>query len=783
VSTAPSAPPRSSGLGMLAGRALAAMWLIGFAAYFFFQVLPNNSTAERPLTRVEFARNELPAYLLDCVLPSDEESAHSGLRYLPQRFDVFLIGLAVLVGAWCLGSLLLRAVSRSGQRFDNDCAGRFGAAGLLGLSAWSLITLGLGLCGVIGRTAVGSLLAVSIVTELVLRFRERTVPVSAPGIPLWRRRFFAGSLVGPACAFVLTPFVMSMVLGAMLPSTDFDVKAYHLVGPKEWFQQGRITYLPHNIYTSFPFLTEMLCLSTMSLRGDWYRGALAGQLVLASFAMFAAMMIFSSAKRIAGPRAGWLAAVVYLTTPWVCRISIIAYVEGGLAAYLIATLWAILPQPRVMEAGKQLPPATGRILLCGLFAGSAAACKYPGVISAVIPFGVVIALLARRDSFAAWLRLPAVYGIGVLAAFGPWLLKNLVQTGNPVYPLLWGVFGGGEFDSALAARFKAGHPLPVDVLTTPARWLPDLWAHLRDVAVGSDWQSVLVFGLLPASLLAWFASASTDGQSPTDANSRRRGLLLTSLFTLWLFLTWWGLTHRLDRFWVPMLSVLSVLGGIGADRLLGVGRSLASTALALMVLAVGSAGVVFNLGFDVSPYVGFTQFLMDQTTARRVAEPKSIKLLNELPADSKTLLVGEAQVFECRRDVIYNTVFNRCLFEEWFAAPPNADGERLLRAPDEIREELARRDVTHVFVNWLEVLRYRTTYGYSEFVTPERLQQLVDDGILDRVDLPDGLVGQDVGTLQQDRQSDLKNWGKSLIIRDRSGVWFPAYELFTVRKE
>ena len=33
----------------------------------------------------------------------------------------------------------------------------------------------------------------------------------------------------------------------------------------------------------------------------------------------------------------------------------------------------------------------------------------------------------------------------------------------------------------------------------------------------------------------------------------------------YLFLTWWLLTHRLDRFWLPLLPVLAVLAGLGAD--------------------------------------------------------------------------------------------------------------------------------------------------------------------------------------------------------------------------
>ncbi len=42
---------------------------------------------------------------------------------------------------------------------------------------------------------------------------------------------------------VVAPFVVVMLLGAMLPSIDFDVLEYHLQGPKEYYQAGRIAFL------------------------------------------------------------------------------------------------------------------------------------------------------------------------------------------------------------------------------------------------------------------------------------------------------------------------------------------------------------------------------------------------------------------------------------------------------------------------------------------------------------------------------------------------------------
>ena len=42
------------------------------------------------------------------------------------------------------------------------------------------------------------------------------------------------------------------------------------------------------------------------------------------------------------------------------------------------------------------------------------------------------------------------------------------------------------------------------------------------------------------------------------------------------------------------------------------------------------------------------------------------------------------------------------------------------------------RGITHIVVNWSEILRYRTTYQYTDFVHPSRFQSLVDAGVLVR---------------------------------------------------
>ena len=51
-------------------------------------------------------------------------------------------------------------------------------------------------------------------------------------------------------------------------------------------------------------------------------------------------MIAATAARGGSPRAAWFAAIVYLSTPWIYRLAVIAYVEGPLCFYHAALVWA-----------------------------------------------------------------------------------------------------------------------------------------------------------------------------------------------------------------------------------------------------------------------------------------------------------------------------------------------------------------------------------------------------------------------------------------------------------
>ncbi len=727
-------------------------WLIGFCLFFSSFDLPNN----RPATRW-LIWQAAPWQVLDIVWPlPDAQSPPSGWPYLLQRVSSFGIALLVLGAAIGFGTLAISGLNTSRELSSPE---RLFFASGVGLSLWSLITLGLGLAGCLLPNVFWSLTIIGNLAALWMWRKPCSISTNTPSaIPA------SAWLIGLVLA-VCVPMIWAIMLGACTPQTDFDVVEYHLNGPKEWFQQGRITFLPHNVYTSFPFLTEMLLLLGMVLGNAWHDGALAGQIVLSAFAPLTALGLYCACCRWFSPSAGWLAALIFLTTPWTYRISIIAYAEGGLSYYILASFLAaawMLQPPKEPLIEKRNARA---FLLTGFLAGSGMACKYPGLTSVVIPIGLGIAviLLSRRVSLRVAFASLFWYGLGVVAAVGPWLGKNFFETGNPVYPLLYAVFGGRDFDAATNVRWVKAHAAPAYASFTA--FGVDALRKFADIIANNDWHSPLLYGLAPLSLCR---------------GVRRNVGLFAWLYLGWLSLAWFLLTHHIDRFWVPMIPIAALLAGAGA-------ASLSSHVGKLVGGAVIAACIAFNVTI-CSLVGGYNAGLTDLRQAEQIAEKTlspELHWLNEefasqrLPKEFKLLCVGEAATFHAKFPVIYHTVFDECRLEEWCADGPGP--EFSLKSAEEIRAALQSHGITHVFVNWREILRYREpgSYGYTDFVHPDRLRRLQEIGILGpAMQLPPGLG---VAPMNEDRRKQLTAWAPVLILKHQREPAYLGGQIFPVR--
>jgi 4-amino-4-deoxy-L-arabinose transferase-like glycosyltransferase len=548
----------------------------------------------------------------------------------------------------------------------------------VGLSGISLFTLVVGLLGGLqsARWYIAAAVALAIATAWMSVKHGRAAAEkgsvgeferSWPTIALW----------------LAVPFVAVLLLGSLLPPVDFDVLEYHLQVPKEWYQQGRITFLSHNVYGNMPLGAEILSLPAMALlpgEDSWWWGALVGKLLIASFAPITALGIYAAGNRFAGTTAGVVAALVYISTPWVAVVSMNGLIDGVLACYLFLSVYAFAIWH---SEGKS---SQGLILLSGFLAGSALACKYPALLFVVLPLSIAFAW--PRDGGRS--RRVLLFALAVTLGGGLWLGKNAVCADNPTYPLLYSVFGGETRTDAKDAQWRQAHQVPPDVRGQRYS-LPQAWNSLVNVLGRSRWQSPL---LVPLMFLVFL--------SATARHQARYWLLFAGYFLV----CWWLFTHRIDRFWVPLLPVLALLAGLGAGW--------SSSRLWQQALwSILGVLLISNLLLFISPLVGRSEYFVSLQQLRDDPEFSQMsaahRYLNaNVAADAKVLLVGDAALFDLTVPAEYNTCFDDCVLEQMMK------GKTL----EQRRASLRAAGISHVYVNWAELRRYRATYGYSDFVTP-----------------------------------------------------------------
>jgi len=658
---------------------------IGWFAHTLIQYLPNSAAIGGRLSRGILMMQALPE-----IVPGNPwEKTHlrlalrelSHLENLPQRIPIvaaaaFIAAAMLAAGHLALRALRLRPLLEPLER-NVLCFG-------IGAIFLAITTLGAGRLGMLSTWGVRIGLLLPILAEFALRIagRERLPAIPRPTFPV------------VAFLLIVGPFLLVMALGAMQPTIDFDCLEYHLQGPKEYYQNGRITFLPHNVYTSMPFQVEMHHLLGMYTFGDWWYGGLVGQELVMLHAPATAALVFLAARRWGSARAAWFATVVYLSTPWVYRLATFPYVEGPLCYYHAALIWTC---GRAWNANR---PALWGVV--GLMAGGAMACKYPGLVTAVVPFGILTIVRVFRRSALEAKPLPAVasllaFAAGVTIAVGPWLVKNVVDTGNPVYPLAYKVFGGNYWSPAQEAKWHKVHG-PREI-TAHA-----LVSSALEVAGRSDWQSPLFTALAPLAFLR---------------KGTRRFAVLMFGYVLYLFAVWWLLTHRVDRFWLPLLPPLAILAGLGADW----SRCLSWRILlgGIMIVGLASNATYVSTGL-AGPNEWTSDLVRQRVEIPRALNPPLLMIDEQLPADAKILLVGQASVFHMNHRIVYNTVFNVETIEALSKG----------RTPEEFHQALVDRGITHVYVDWSEIERYRRpeNYGFTPLVTRRWLTGLVASGVL-----------------------------------------------------
>jgi hypothetical protein len=329
-----------------------------------------------------------------------------------RAWDLIYLGAFVLA-AHAVGARILRALSVPLPATWFSLAA-FG----LGTATYSFVGLGLALL----QLFRAGLLSALVLIPALLSVRESRSLYASLSTFIRSQR----GLVGRRPQAVL---LLLFSLLALSPPWWIDPLAYHLVTPKEYLLHGGIPAETANILTFSPSAMEVLFGFLMAGGSDHLPKLLHFVFLLACLGL-----LFELGRRLFTPATGGLACLL-MAAQW----EVFHGVQWENVDFhtLFFSLFALA---LTLLANEGPPPAVRSrlMLLAGLFIGTALAGKYTAVFSAV-GIGAVALLAAWRRQLR--LRDLLILNVSAFAMLLPMLVRNVMFTGDPLFPILAGRLG------------------------------------------------------------------------------------------------------------------------------------------------------------------------------------------------------------------------------------------------------------------------------------------------------------------------------------------------------
>lgn len=549
----------------------------------------------------------------------------------------------------------------------------------LGLGSLSILALLAGLVGLLNRNLWLSVLAFMALAG-VLSLRRSPVPAEARAVEVGtiaNRAHFGWQFLW----LIAAPFFTLALLAASNPpgmiwqeeGNGYDVLEYHLQLPKEYLQNERVGYLPHNVYANFPANLEMLYLLAMVVHDDVQDIGTTANMIHLAFAVLTVFAAWAIGRDIS-PQVGIMSGLAIATCTWLEYLSGLAYVENGMLFFGLCAVAATLK-------GFQRGEALSRwAVIAGLAAGFGAGCKYTAIPMIVMPIALV--WLFERTTWRCRFLNFTTFCTFALLAVSPWLVKNWYYTGNPVFPLanesftIW----APDWSADQTAQWNQAHFPSVKVETSNR--LASFWE-----GVPADHEQRFGLAILGLPLLGLVARPRNRIDAALIA------ILLIQL-SVWLFAT-----HLYSRFAIPMILPLAVLFA----RAIPCGATPHRIWLIVAALIVGAG---WNFAFaarrharESAPGAPASLFYDGKLLGFEY-----IDVVNQLPSGSRLLLVADARPFYLTKSLDYYVAFNRNPFVE------HVHG---IHDPKGIIEWLRSKKYTHLLMHWGEVRRISSTYGFS----------------------------------------------------------------------
>lgn len=469
--------------------------------------------------------------------------------------------------------------------------------------------------------------------------------------------------------FLVPPLIVLVVLFLLTisPEVSWDADTYHLTLPKLYSAHQGFRAIPFNVYSNWPFHTELLFALAMFVK-DY----ILAKLVHFGFGLLILWGIFLGCRTFDTAKSGWFAMAFFLTNKVVLEEFQVAYIDLAFTFLLLA---AFLFLHKALETG---PEQSTFLFLAGICAGILCGVKLTGFLGIFALLPVFLFSSYTTGQFSSTLKkLSLFFMLPTLLLALPWSIKAAWYTGNPCYPFLYSWFGGPDWSMRLTDQFTFWQ----QSIGMGRSWIDYLLLPFRVMVYGgSSYQnfagqlSVMWIILLPLTFIGGF----------------RTPFVRRCMGVAGLYFVLWGFSSQQMRFLIPILPFLSMAAAISIVNLL---KKIQETRWQQASL-IGLWGLALCVLFwvltpDLTASLQHIQAYQEHAgdLKETAIHPIYHVIDEQLPLDARLLLLNTNYGFFCEREYIADSFFEASQIADWL---------RAARTTDELLSLLAAKDITHI---------------------------------------------------------------------------------------
>ncbi len=574
-----------------------------------------------------------------------------------------IVAFAIILSGFAIGDILTKKIQKGIFFKEISFLEKFVFSAALGLGVLVFVTFSLGLAGLLNKTFF-------IILVLILS----AVGVLSIFSSLSAIKISSFSLTEKIGVLLIAYIAFFNALGALTPETFYDSQFYQLGIPAKWLLEGKITsniYMPPSF---FPFNVNILYMIAMMVNNE-----ITVKVLHWLFGLLMAFAVYTFGKKYFSRKVGVFAALIFYSAIPVMLVSWKSAVELGIGFFEFATVFALVNFFANNEKKW--------LVLSGVFCGFSLGSKYTSIAFSFLPAMLTIFLwgIAKKDKVSIILKNTFIFTATALLVCSPWYIRNIVHSGNPVFPFFWQKIG------FLTVRAAEGALLsdPAAPQFTFLNYFGFLWPLTMGTLQQESYLGVLFLSFLPFL----FLFKKIDDK-----------IVFLILYTFLCILFWAILGRYYLRYFIPTLPVVGI---IYAYYLVNQNTSMYFKNLLFLLVFyivfnnVNFASNILKHTQDPIGYVSGMQTKKEYLSTQRPGYPapyyQTLNWANRnLPKEAKIIFLGETR-----------GLFSERIFYTSGAGDYSPFIERLKRASgsDELYSLFQNDGITHILLNIPEAKR------------------------------------------------------------------------------